>query len=145
MLHSRLDRDRYCPGGDPLPGQEEDEYADLEDVNIEFHLRSFHAESGAWCQEVRADFPFIIGEPYHFVIVRYSDGDTFGIGYGYWWIEGVYQNKEEAERVVMSIKSRKYEETHRWCPWVGYFSGFEDSYVESLVFESGICPTSEYN
>ena len=63
------------------------------------------------------------------VIVRYTTGDSFGITHGAWCVEGVYAEKDEANKVYKSILDNTYE---GYKEWEGYFEHLESAQVETF-------------
>lgn len=71
------------------------------------------------------------------VLVRYSDGDTFGQSFGNGHIDGVYLTKEEAQTAVKAIEEDELIKTdpyiprsfrngpYKHKPWKSYFANFE--------------------
>ena len=61
------------------------------------------------------------------VLVRYSDGDTFGSSTGNGYIEGVYANKSQAMKVVESIRNDTYigKGKRGYVLWKGFFNELE--------------------
>jgi hypothetical protein len=82
-------------------------------------------------------------EVVYLVVVRYSDGDSFGTSYGNWTVWEATASEEEALKVAKSIEDgtlvKKYEEgvrkgtaTYMSIPWNGYFSHLEGVEIHSF-------------
>jgi len=88
-------------------------------------------------ERIEIDFKPEKGTDVFLVVVRYTDGDTFGTSYGNWHIECVFQKRKEAKELKEKIEKeeKEYEDNGRkWSkddvyrPWRGYFERME--YVE---------------
>jgi hypothetical protein len=71
------------------------------------------------------------------VIVRYTDGGTFGCTHGYWTLRGVFKTRGEAEGMAKSIRDESYEEVpgQQYLAWTGYFASLEDVEIHAVVIE----------
>jgi len=68
------------------------------------------------------------------VIVRYSDGDSFGTTYGYHKVFGVYLDDDVAMETAESISKGDYgaKQKDKCFAWMGYFANIEDVEVHSF-------------
>lgn len=118
QLYVVYDERRYGGGK-----KEQGEFADREDEQIEvdwkFCLRK-NIEQW-WVETVQVDFDPQTVNHVFLVVVRYSDGDTFGRTEGHWHIIGAYKDPEKAKEMESTVKAKKYK-GHK--PWIGYFARF---------------------
>ncbi len=68
------------------------------------------------------------GQIVYLIIVKYTDGNTFGTRYGNICFQGVYKYSSDAEKVKEAIQSNTYtgEDKYRWT---GYFQRLEEVYI----------------
>jgi hypothetical protein len=125
-------------GGEISPGQEGDSWPSHEDEIIEIDLLSLHRPDSkskklSYDREtVYADFnPSKVDQAY-LVMVRYSDGDTFGHSSGHMYVEGVYKSKKKADKVAKSIEKDTYK---GYKAWSSYFGGLESVEVVNMSVE----------
>jgi hypothetical protein len=124
-------------GGYPLS---EERWSDREPEHIDFDVRRLYLDrdnARTWqIETLEVDFDVSLGDAVYLVIVRYTDGDTFGYRSGNWHIEGVYKTIEEADEVRSAINKETYtheQSNHGWLPWVGYFEHLENVDVYPMV------------
>jgi len=65
----------------------------------------------------------------YLVIVRYTDGGTFGCVNGYWKIIDVVQSNKEAEQLKQSVFNNTYS---KYKPWKGYFASLDDVEIHRM-------------
>lgn len=127
-------------GGEDL--DPEAKWSDRADTIIEYNLTgaSLIKPDSWYFQEFELDY---IEKPVDVfvVLVRYSDGDTFGQSLGHGHIDGVYLTKEEAQTAVKLIEEDELSfqnkiggpyissslrgGPYKHKPWKSYFAGFE--------------------
>ena len=83
-----------CAGEDPSYA-----YASREDAYMQFTPEGLYTEAGSMQETIGVDFDpkEHVGDDAYMVLVRYFDGNTFGRTNGYWYVEGVYLEKETAQ------------------------------------------------
>lgn len=62
----------------------------------------------------------------YLVVVRYSDGGTFGHTTGYWHVSLVTTDRDEALKMETAIRANTLPKEGVYKPWEGYFSSLED-------------------
>lgn len=64
----------------------------------------------------------------YLVIVRHTDGDSFGTSYGLHYVAGVYTKASEARELARKINSGEFleENKDKYFPWGGYFERLEE-------------------
>ena len=72
------------------------------------------------------------GEQAYLLVVRHSDGDTYGSSYGHAHFEGVYETLKEAEAVAQTINDGSYS-NKRYKPWDGFFTKLEGIEIHSMT------------
>lgn len=73
------------------------------------------------------------------VIVRYSDGGTFGRTTGNWEILGSFLTEQEALTMATSIEDGTMEKNSKYpyaLPWVECFNSLEDVEVHCFLFKT---------
>lgn len=100
-------------------------WSDREDEVIEFSPISLYAaaQGNYWVETIEVEFDpaKYIGEKIDVVVVRYSDGDTFGQTIGHWNVVGAWPAEtNEADNIVKAIEMDKY--VGDYLPWNGYFA-----------------------
>lgn len=75
------------------------------------------------------------GDTVYVVVVKYGTGDTFSHSEGNAYIEGVYQYKGQASKVVEDINTKAYCKLGKYPPWIGYFESLDDVLIEERVVE----------
>lgn len=118
-------------GGKPLSKKR---WSSREDTHVDFQLTGVCLEEPkAWYKEPFEldckELPKVV----YVVLVRYSDGDTFGNSYGHGHIEGVYLSEDDAQKVVEAIRNDKYKSKETYVPWVGYFNRLESANYHPMV------------
>jgi len=102
-LHVEYDHSEY--GGDALS---DDKWCDHEDVVVYFKPTNVHlnrANANSWRNEdIDSDEEVKSGDTVYLVVVRYSDGDTFGHSTGNYSFWGAYKNVERAKNLKELIK-----------------------------------------
>lgn len=121
-------------GGEICEGQENSDWPDHEDSYVEFELLfisniNSNNYSGQY-DIIYCDFNHSDIDKVYLVVVRYTDGDTFGTTRGNWYIESACKTEEEALKIGESIEDGSYK---GYKPWEGFFSGFES--VEVIEME----------
>ena len=121
-------------GGDPIdPGRyscREDEYIDFEMTGLFY---GEPADEAIWVETIEVDFDpkKFLGKVLYVVIVRYSDGDTFGTTDGHWKVIGAYKTSKEASEIAKQIDTGKFPGTYH-C-WEGHFARLTDVYGKGYV------------
>ena len=64
----------------------------------------------------------------YLVVVKYSDGDTFGTTYGYTELWSLHASMKEAEQAVEELPA-----SNGYKAWTGYFARLEDIIIEPLT------------
>lgn len=87
--------------------------------------------ASTWCVETMScEGKVEPGDVLYLIVVRYSSGDTFGHGTGYYHFEKITKSAEEAVALRKSIE----EGTHKgYKPWDGYFESLERVEMHKLV------------
>lgn len=123
-------------GGYPLDdepySEREDEVIDITWLGVTLDKDS----SGFLREELKCGDRVKVGDKVYVVIVRYSDGDTFGTTSGCFHImEGrVYKDRRLAEdQLRMANESRTRADLNMWYPWHGYFAQFESAEIHEFV------------
>jgi len=90
-----------------------------------------------WVETVYCDFDpkEHIGDGIYLIVVRYETGNSFGRSPGQWYVEGVYNDSEEAIDIAKSIKDNKYTK-EEYPVWKGYFETLEGVEIHKLVLKS---------
>lgn len=116
-------------GGEVCTGDEnkawpcyEDTFIEWTPINIYKNMEDCRKE-GHYTEKVSVPFEAIINQQIWLVVVRYTDGDTFGFIRGMWHIVGVYADEESATKEANSILDGSYSNEYK--PWEGYFASFE--------------------
>lgn len=139
-----LTYEEYRTGGEVCAGQENESWPSYEDEHVHFTPLKVYLESTdvpSWQKETfTADADLKRGDTVHLVIVRYGDGGTFGMTYGYWKIMAAYTNYEDAVKLCKEIPSGEWKELPGLGPsayacWEGYFSSFDGVDVHTFVVE----------
>lgn len=76
------------------------------------------------------------GERVFLLVVRHSDGDTFGTTHGHAHFEGIYETREAAEAIAETINQDTYKSGRgKWnyIPWKGYFAQLEDIEIHAIT------------
>jgi len=127
-------------GGGICAGQENNSFPDREDEHIEFTPLGLYYTKGDSQETIDINFdPTIKKDEVYMVVVRYYDGDTFGVTYGLWSIEGVFESQKEAENIKKSIENKTYESPKGYNVWDGYFAGLESVNIWETVIKKGSC------
>lgn len=126
-------------GGDIREGEESSDWPCYEDIDIEFTpeyiliagqnsierapgLHSYNYDNLGWDLDNTWDEANLL-------IVRYSDGGTFGQANGYWKVIACYKNWTEADKALAEFDPKTYQGYHTWD---GYFSSYQDIELHSL-------------
>jgi len=131
-----LDYREYTSGGHDI--DPDDRWSSRTDKHTDFQPKLFvrdrQALSDFWAEEIEVSDEVYNANIVHLVVVRYSDGDTFGHGYGYWEIVGVFANVIQARELehLLARDPSKYKGNK---PWEGYFARYEyaESYMLSVL------------
>jgi hypothetical protein len=116
----------------------EDDDWDRGEFDISFYIRGISCKP---CRknyndeiEVSFDPKDQIDNKIHLVVVRYSDGDTFGCTTGYWKIVKafIHEDKQDAVDLSDSINNGKYK---GYKEWDGYFASLQCADVETFELE----------
>jgi hypothetical protein len=91
------------------------------------------------------DVPFEvdIGDYLYLVVVRYSDGDTFGQTSGHWTLAGAFKKKKEAQDLRTAILDKEWppaspKRNATYCiPWDRFFGGLETVEIEEVMVGRG--------
>jgi hypothetical protein len=143
MLGLVYEEHRY--GGEPSePGGR---WASREDEVIKWRPVGIHParKQAAWpfsYETIRTDFKAAPGDAVSLVIVRYSDGDTFGRVLGKWQVIGAFMDGDERAANLPALIRANVE----WLPeilaelperpqaiWNGFFTELQDIEVHSFV------------
>lgn len=87
---------------DDVFSDREDEYVDFSILNVyadEYKTKARDKTDTWYVESLKANFDVFVGSEIWILIVRYKASDTFGQIYGCWTVEGVYETKEEAEKI----------------------------------------------
>ena len=109
-----LDYREYTSGGRDL--DPDDQWSSRTDTHVDFQpelfVRDRQALSDLWAEEIEV----YNAKTVHLVVVRYSDGDTFGQGYGYWTIVGVFADVIQARQLEAQLREdpSKYKGDKPW-------------------------------
>jgi len=123
-------------GGEVCAGQEEDRWPNYKPVMVDFRVGVCTQEAtGCYYDTVETDFEPTHGETLFVVVVRYSDGNTFGQVNGLGSIQGVFRTAEEAHKLAEQFPERQGIQGYKL--WEGYFSAFESADVVTSVFSRG--------
>lgn len=118
-------------GGEICKGQEGMPWPDREDeiIEVEFLalLRHDSKDFSHSVETIYADFDITKAQGAYLVVVRFSDGDTFGRTLGYHSVDGVYETKEKAQVSVKEIEDTRYKE---WKSFFGRFESVEIVYMK---------------
>lgn len=128
-----LEYDEFSEGGEPL---DDGEWCSYSDTIITWTLGKvfLNKKNAAWCRsEQKADFDVKKGDTVYVVVVKYSTGNTFGSSYGNGYIEGVYQYKGQASKVMEDIYGNRYNKLGKYPPWIGYFESLEEVLIEERI------------
>ncbi len=123
-------------GGEP---ESDDQWCHHSDVvrTVSFDSVSRNRGSGFWgCGEsFEVSKEVFNSDRVYLVIVRYSDGGTFGRTVGNWHVQDAFVDEESALKLASSILDRTYEKENpqAYKPWIGYFSGLEDVEVHCFT------------
>lgn len=134
-------------GGEALDSGEWSDRAD-ENIDVDFlgykavHENSF--SDSQWLDSFDVPESIVVAMsvklPIHLVVVRYSDGDTFGHTYGYWQIVHFTTSYAEASLINDSIQQaggRLSPECNgnAYDSWTGsYFGRFQHTEIHSISF-----------
>lgn len=123
----------YVSGGAICEGQENDPYPQFEDTYYSFSVESITLKNVTpYHEEIEYAGP--IESALWVVVVRYSDGGTFGLSCGYGSIEGVYATQEEAE-----VRRKELREGGKsitgFNVWDGFFARLQDVEIHLVVRE----------
>ena len=111
-------------GGDKIDPS--DTYSDREDTTIEFYILDIFVDDptrkarekckNTWYTEIlEYNFEINPGDQVWILVVRYSDGDSFGKTSGNWKIESVYASFKEAHSVEeMILEDEKLYREWKW-------------------------------
>jgi hypothetical protein len=93
-------------------------------------VRSREALSDFWAEEIEVPDEVYAADIVHLVVVRYSDGNTFGRTDGYWAVVGVFADVIQARQFESQLRldPSKYKGDK---PWEGYFARYQ--YAESYM------------
>lgn len=133
-LYLNYDENRW--GGDPL---DDEPYSDREDEVIDITWLGVtldKANAGFLREELKCGDRVKYGDKVYVVIVRYSDGDTFGTTSGNFYImEGrVFGRRILAEDILEdALRSRTKADINNWYPWHGFFAQFESASIHEFV------------
>lgn len=130
-----LEYDEFSEGGEPL---DDGEWCSYSDTIITWTLGKvlLDKKDAAWCRsEQKVDFDVKKGDTVYVVVVKYGTGDTFSHSNGNGYIEGVYQYKGQASKVVEDISSGVYSKLGKYPPWIGYFESLDDVLIEERIVE----------
>jgi len=119
-------------GGERLS---DDAWPDRSDTDIDWSLKECfkNKEKAPWLSEVHeVDFAPNIGDTVHVVYVRYRTGDTFGRINGAWYILGIYEHLDQAEKIKNSVYDKTY---NGYKCWEHYFESLECCEIESMVIK----------
>ena len=108
-------------------------WSSREDGYRQLTVKSIHKTEPANCfffDSIEVDEAVLNSKTVFLVIVRYSDGDTFGTTHGYHYFYSVRTTGEEVEEDKLEISKPSKPGVYR--PWDGYFSSLEDIEVEFL-------------
>lgn len=119
-------------------------YASRSPEYIEYSPTNLYSTPKSWHEEIEVDFDpkEFLGKDLFLVVVRYSDGDTFGTTYGHWRVIGVYTDVETVSEVEKEIQetlkneNKYYYKTNKYvkfAPWIGYFSGYETTELTKMT------------
>jgi|ERR1035437_4730668 hypothetical protein len=119
----------------------DDRWSSRSDEHISYSLTGAYANTtGSWHQQ-ECDLvetkPTMSGvKDVYVVLVRHSDGDTFGHSTGNGHIEGVYADEDQAMAVFKSIEDDTYPGPG--YEWRGYFSSLESVNCYVLKLQDNI-------
>lgn len=115
--------DETRSGGDKIDPNDRWSNRELEDIDFTPIALYAMAKGEYWVETIEVDFDpqKYIGKKIDVVLVRYSDGDTFGRTDGHWYAVGAYPAEtKDAGNVAKAIELNKY--TGDYLPWNGYFA-----------------------
>ena len=123
--------DTSSHGGGICEGDEDSDWPMYETEYTEFRVTDIRLDSGnisCYNRETcEVEWEPKIGDKVFVLVVRYSDGCTFGQSCGYFHIYGVFRTEEELLSYKIALEN--YTEETKWSdyhrPWVGYFSSLE--------------------
>lgn len=130
-------------GGEISEGEDPDyRYANHDPEYIDFSPENvFSKEENVphWLkEEFTVDEDVSPGDTIHVVIVRYSDGGTFGYTSGYWQIFGATTDARKAVSLANAIPNGDWKDSpilgeYAYDVWSGYFSSFEGVDVHTFL------------
>lgn len=94
-------------------------------VLVEFYPLYLTTKTSRDVHSIKIDFDPSKYKELVLLVVRYTDGDTFGQTEGLWYVVGCYEGKEEAEQIATLIKTVDYKGHKPWCCHVGGLDNIE--------------------
>ena len=139
-----LDYNEDREGGEAL---DDADWSDHAPAHISFNLINIlkykeHIGRG-WSEEIEVSEEIFNSKTVFLVVVRYSDGDTFGTTFGHWNIMAVYNLKTKARQLKERIENNKLEKTDKYGdwktkPWTGYFASLEGVEIHEMPVIEGV-------
>lgn len=96
---------------------------------------------GDYPERLELDFNPARSKKLWLVIVRYSDGGTFGTTHGYWKVKAICKDDKKAGEIAQQIRSGTFPKpTYQWHgkthtgmhEWEGYFSSLDDVEIHGM-------------
>lgn len=104
-----------CSGREPK--NPDDRWTEYSDEIITFEPTGLFATRTSWQETIQVSFDPLahINKPIQVMVVRYTDGNTFGRSLGHWTVIGAYLNPEDAKRIGQIIFDdvKQYEQA-KW-------------------------------
>ena len=120
-------------GGEPIPGDDWCRRPGY--IEVSFNALTKTPGTGSFFTEHTSlevtDKVYDCEDYVYLVIVRYSDGNTFGTTYGHWDVYLVTTDQKEAADMGESIRNNTLPKGAR-KPWDGYFSSLEDVEIHAF-------------
>lgn len=130
-----LDYEETSSGGGICAGQENDEWPDHNPVYYTSEMKKLVRDrellSGWKCEEFEVTEDLYNRSSLYLVVVRHSDGDTFGSSHGHSEFIGLFGSSKEALHVKKAIESGDYRKGE-YLPWNGYFNRLESVEIHCL-------------
>lgn len=143
-------------GGEPI--NSDDKWPDYHTVYKSFTPTSLHISQQSWQETIETLVEPEVGKRVYVMVVRYSDGDTFGHSEGNWGVIGAFDNEKEVYMLKKAIeyfgvldKEDSYDTAYNYVvaafrqsglpshvhpTWLGYFNELELVEVHEMVIQS---------
>ena len=132
-------RDGYRSEGDA--SKYEHEWSASRDLHVKNAWLSRDGLSSWQCETMQCEGKVQAGDTLYVIVVRYSDGDTFGQSTGNYHFELATKDANKAVEVKNAIVAGTYkrerpEDVDHWydyLEWTGYFNSLEDVELHKMV------------